>query len=170
MTWGYAKGFVIEYDNTLKKRIDCKSCLYFEKSDKTCLKTTLYLPIDGYDSWKKCGYFTLDKETGNYELKKAYLDKKRKTEIEYFMSKPKSQRPYNYKKNERVFLLKGGFTLVRKSIKNTDGKLRSVRLEITNSKGELKHIGLLCDFDNKVAYLTSCFTNEVADIIEKMIE
>lgn len=170
VTWGYAKGFVIEYDDTLKKRIDCKSCLYFEKSDKTCLKKQVYLPVDGLDSWKNCNCFSLDKGTANYEIKKAALDKKRKTEIDYYMSKPKSQRPYNYKKNDRVFLLKGGFSLIRKSIKNTEGKLRSVRLEITNSKGEVKHISLLCDFDDKVAYFAGCFTNEVADIIGGMIE
>lgn len=170
MAWGYAKGFVIEYDDTLKKRIDCKSCLYFEKSDRTCSKTQLYLPVDGFDSWKKCNYFSLDKGTGNYEIKKAYLDKKRKAEIEYFMSKPKSQRPYNYKKNDRVFLLKGGFSLIRKTIKNTDGKFRRVRLEIINSRGDVKHISLLCDFDDKVAYIPNCFTNDAADIIEKMIE
>ena len=26
MAWGYARGFVIEHDNTVKRRIDCKDC------------------------------------------------------------------------------------------------------------------------------------------------
>ncbi len=73
VTWGYAKGFVIEYDNTLKKRIDCESCLYFEKSDKTCLKKQLYLPVDGFDSWKNCNCFSLDKGTSNKEGDRSYV-------------------------------------------------------------------------------------------------
>ena len=30
MSWGYSKGFVLEHDSTLKKKIDCKDCIYYE--------------------------------------------------------------------------------------------------------------------------------------------
>ena len=34
MAWGYEKCFTIEHDNTLKRRIDCKDCIYYDSSDK----------------------------------------------------------------------------------------------------------------------------------------
>ena len=77
MAWGYEKGFIIEHDDTLKKRVDCKSCVYYENMDMSCSKRPLYLPIDGYDSWKKCDYFRLDKNTSNYESKKIILKRRR---------------------------------------------------------------------------------------------
>ena len=33
MAWGYERGFVIEYAEIPKKRIDCKACCYYDKSD-----------------------------------------------------------------------------------------------------------------------------------------
>ncbi len=79
MAWGYERGFVIEHDNTLKRRIDCKSCLYYEPEDKSCMKRPLYLPEDGYNSWKNCAYFKIDPSTSNFEEKeasyKAYMKK-----------------------------------------------------------------------------------------------
>ena len=35
MAWGYERGFVIEHNDTLKKRIDCKSCCYYDRHDKS---------------------------------------------------------------------------------------------------------------------------------------
>ena len=57
MAWGYERGFVIEHDNTLKRRISCKDCNYYDSSDKSCMKRPLYLPVDGYNSWRYCQYF-----------------------------------------------------------------------------------------------------------------
>lgn len=37
MAWGYEKCFTIEHDNTLKRRIDCKDCIYYDSSDKSCM-------------------------------------------------------------------------------------------------------------------------------------
>ena len=54
MAWGYEKCFTIEHDNTLKRRIDCKDCCYYESDDKSCMKRPLYLPVDGYNSWRMC--------------------------------------------------------------------------------------------------------------------
>lgn len=71
MAWGYEKCFTIEHDNTLKRRIDCKDCCYYETDDKSCMKRPLYLPVDGYNSWRNCDYFELDSSTSHYEEKKA---------------------------------------------------------------------------------------------------
>ena len=71
MTWGYARGFVIEHDNTVKRKIDCKDCEYYEPEDKSCGKRPLYLPEDGYNSWRNCNYFKLTPAASHYEEKKA---------------------------------------------------------------------------------------------------
>lgn len=71
MAWGYEACFIIEHDETLKRKIDCKDCVYYEKSDKSCMKTPRYLPEDGYNSWRHCNYFELDTSVSHYEEKKA---------------------------------------------------------------------------------------------------
>lgn len=71
MAWGYEACFTIEHDDTLKRRIDCKDCEYYEKEDKSCLKTPRYLPEDGYNSWRQCNYFELKTTVAHYEEKKA---------------------------------------------------------------------------------------------------
>ena len=69
MAWGYEKCFTIEHDNTLKRRIDCKDCIYYDFSDKSCMKRPLYLPVDGYNSWRNCKYFELDHSVSHYDEK-----------------------------------------------------------------------------------------------------
>ena len=69
MAWGYEKCFTIEHDNTLKRRIDCKDCIYYDSSDKSCMKRPLYLPVDGYNSWRNCKYFELDHSVNHYAEK-----------------------------------------------------------------------------------------------------
>lgn len=69
MAWGYEKCFTIEHDNTLKRRIDCKDCIYYASSDKSCMKRPLYLPVDGYNSWRNCKYFELDHSVSHYDEK-----------------------------------------------------------------------------------------------------
>lgn len=69
MAWGYEKCFTIEHDNTLKLRIDCKDCIYYDSSDKSCMKRPLYLPVDGYNSWRNCKYFELDHSVSHYDEK-----------------------------------------------------------------------------------------------------
>lgn len=71
MSWGYSKGFVLEHDSTLKRKIDCKDCIYYESDDKSCLKRPLYLPVDGYNSWRSCKFFELDPGTSHYDEKAA---------------------------------------------------------------------------------------------------
>lgn len=69
MAWGYEKCFTIEHDNTLKRRIDCKDCIYYDSSDKSCMKRPLYLPVDRYNSWRNCKYFELDHSVSHYDEK-----------------------------------------------------------------------------------------------------
>lgn len=69
MAWGYEKCFTIGHDNTLKRRIDCKDCIYYDSSDKSCMKRPLYLPVDGYNSWRNCKYFELDHSVSHYDEK-----------------------------------------------------------------------------------------------------
>ena len=69
MAWGYEKCFTIEHDNTIKRRIDCKDCIYYDSSDKSCMKRPLYLPVDGYNSWRNCKYFELDHSVSHYDEK-----------------------------------------------------------------------------------------------------
>ena len=69
MAWGYEKCFIIEHDNTLKRRIDCKDCIYYDSSDKSCMKRPLYLPVDGYNSWRNCKYFELEHSVRHYDEK-----------------------------------------------------------------------------------------------------
>lgn len=77
MAWGYAKGFTIEHDNTVKRRIDCKDCTNYCRDDKSCMKRPLYLPEDGYNSWKHCKYFELNSSVSHYDEKlKQYLNLK----------------------------------------------------------------------------------------------
>ena len=73
MTWGYARGFVIEHDNTVKRKIDCKDCEYYEPEDKSCGKRPLYLPEDGYNSWRNCNYFKLTPAASHYEERKPSM-------------------------------------------------------------------------------------------------
>ena len=75
MAWGYERGFVIDHDTTVKRRIDCKDCNFYVSDDKSCAKRPLYLPVDGYNSWKTCKHFSLDKDTSHYEEKrKQYFE------------------------------------------------------------------------------------------------
>ncbi len=71
----YEDGFVVDYDHTLRRSINCKDCVYFENSDKSCCKTSKYLPEDGFDSWKRCDYFEISPSVSHYKEKVAKLNK-----------------------------------------------------------------------------------------------
>ena len=76
MVWGYAKGFVIERAERGGKRITCRDCLHYNKTDLSCREGSKYLPADGYDSWKYCPHFILSNRAYNYEEKRRLLEKK----------------------------------------------------------------------------------------------
>lgn len=62
MAWGYEKSFIVEHVDFSKKKLSCRDCNYYEKDDKSCMKRPLYLPEDGYNSWKSCKYFEPSKD------------------------------------------------------------------------------------------------------------
>ena len=72
MAWGYEKAFIVEHVD-FKKKLSCKDCCYYEKDDKSCLKRPLYLPEDGYNSWKNCKYFEPTKDA--IKSKKDQIEK-----------------------------------------------------------------------------------------------
>ena len=93
MAWGYEKAFIVEHVD-FKKKLSCKDCCYYEKDDKSCLKRPLYLPEDGYNSWKNCKYFEPTK----------YAIKSKKDQIEKYLSKTntvKSTLPKHYKESQK---------------------------------------------------------------------
>lgn len=57
MAYGYEKGFVTEHDPTLRKNVNCRDCIHYDKDDYSCTKRPLYMPEDGYGFWKTCKYF-----------------------------------------------------------------------------------------------------------------
>lgn len=77
MAWGYEKAFIVEHVD-FKKKLSCKDCCYYEKEDKSCLKRPVYLPEDGYNSWKNCKYFepTKDAIKSKKDQIEKYLNKK----------------------------------------------------------------------------------------------
>lgn len=77
MAWGYEKSFIVEHVEFSKKKLSCKDCYYYEKDDKSCLKRPLYLPEDGYNSWKNCKYFepTKDAIKKKKDGVEKYIDK-----------------------------------------------------------------------------------------------
>ncbi|SKB84231.1 hypothetical protein SAMN06296386_106146 [Lachnospiraceae bacterium] len=73
MAWGYEASFTIEHDDTLKRKICCKDCDHYDATDLSCSKRPLYLPEDGYNSWRNCDYFELNEDAPHYAEKKAQL-------------------------------------------------------------------------------------------------
>ena len=52
MAWGYEKSFTIEHDDSVRKRINCKDCVNYDKEDKSlgslemnCVFPTPFFPI-----------------------------------------------------------------------------------------------------------------------------
>lgn len=94
MAWGYEKSFTIEHDDTVRRRINCKDCLYYDNDDKSCMKRPLYLPEDGYNSWRNCTFFELDSSTSNSDSKR----------IQYEDSKKINKKKLTTKKNKKESL------------------------------------------------------------------
>lgn len=123
MAWGYEKSFTIEHDDTVRKRIDCKDCYYYEKDDKSCMKRPLYLPVDGYNSWRNCSYFELDSSTSNYDSKR----------VQYEEIKRRNKQKLNTKTNK-----KGTLVSMQKSVNQT----KSITSQNQNTVTKvLAHVG-----------------------------
>ncbi|MBP3506123.1 MAG: hypothetical protein J6K43_06940 [Lachnospiraceae bacterium] len=173
MAWGYERGFIIEYDDTLKKRIDCKSCWYYDKTDKSCMKRPLYLPVDGYDSWKNCRYFELSASTSNYEQKRKQLEsiEKRKKVTTVQSQTPKQQTPFNQKKCIRRTILRGGYEVKTYTCRPQDVKLAHAMLEVTLLSGKAVKLAFMCDLDKKNIYISSkAYTEEAIESLKKLVK
>ena len=126
--YGYERGFIVEHDSTLKRKIDCKDCNYYDKSDKSCIKTPRYLPEDGYNSWRYCNYFELDTTTSYYDEKKAqYIEQsKRQAKKEIKATKEKFS-----KKNQKVLAPK---KLVQQTVKTQKTNNKPVNNALTDAE------------------------------------
>ena len=70
MAYGYERGFITEHTGSAKRvRVNCKDCINYDSSDRSCGKRPLYMPEDGYDFWKSCKFFEVDPHANNYEDK-----------------------------------------------------------------------------------------------------
>lgn len=173
MAWGYERGFVIEHDDTLKKRIDCKACCYYDKSDKSCMKRPLYLPVDGYNSWRNCQFFELNYSTSNYELKRKQLEsiEKRKKEEHVQSQTQKQLKPYNQKKNIRRKILQGGYKVQPHTCRPQDVKLEHAMLEVVLSSGKAIKLAFMCDLDKKIIYISyDGYTDEAIEALKKLVK
>lgn len=72
----YADGFVIDYDDTIRKNVNCKDCKHYNR-DRSCGKKPLYFPVDGYHHWKTCEFFMLKRNASNVHEKAKRVIKQR---------------------------------------------------------------------------------------------
>ena len=86
MAYGYEKGFVIERDYTLRKRVNCYDCESADKSDYSCRKKGIHFPSDGSSKWKTCDSFSLDRDADNYEAKERYYNEFRRKNGNIFVT------------------------------------------------------------------------------------
>ena len=173
MAWGYERGFVIEHDDTQKKRIDCKSCCYYDKTDKSCMKRPLYLPVDGYNSWKNCQFFELNDSTSNYVQKRKQLEsiEKRKKEKCVHGQSPRQLKPFNQKKSIRRIILQGGYTVKNHTCRPQDVKLEHAMLEVVLSSGRAIKLAFMCDLDKKIIYIShGGYTDEAIEALKKLVK
>lgn len=145
MAWGYEASFIIEHVYESKKK-SCKKCKYYNKEDMSCKKHPYYLPVDGFDSWKRCEYFT-------YGKKVAQETKEKMTK-----SYPSSNtgKPINYKPENKDFLKHGTRIehkkygkgtimnydkgVVEVSFDDNKEKIIQLQLECCEKKGLIKQI------------------------------
>lgn len=84
----YKDGFVIEYTHQ-GGRISCYKCVYFDKGDKSCNKTGIYVPEVAYENWKKCAFFELD---GDWDTDAMRAKAERARALAQGKRKPKKQK------------------------------------------------------------------------------
>lgn len=182
MAWGYERSFIVEHDNTLRKRINCKDCVYYEADDKTCRKRPLYLPHDGYDSWKHCKYLELDQNANNYlDKKERYQSVLRRKEVERnhdnkatqkqairkndshdpVKQKAPAQKVYGYSKEYRLVVYTDNPPVI---------KDRSESIVITPKSGIAKRVNLLFDDRARIIYINGrMYKQEIIDKINEKL-
>ena len=170
MVWGYEAAFTIEHDRTLKKKIDCRDCVYYESEDKSCMKTPKYLPEDGYGSWRKCKFFKLNELASNYETKLSQyntVNKKKKQPVKSEFEKGHD----NSKKKKEMPLLSvekaKKMTLIEFSnIKKVPSGLIKETIYITTGQGVRKK--LMLSVKDSYAYIhTDAYPKEYIECLKK---
>lgn len=190
MTWGYARGFVIEHDNTVKRKIDCKDCEYYEPEDKSCGKRPLYLPEDGYNSWRNCNYFKLTPAASHYEEKKAqyaeFQRRKKNGRKEGDSAKKKEDKSHvthkkesNIQKKPTISVqqdtpnkthINRGYTVVAYEQRKLRKNLRYEFISITMGRNTKKTVQVAFDDLNKVAYVNkNIYTQEAIEKVQLLI-
>lgn len=84
----YKDGFVIEYTHQ-GGRVSCYKCVYFDKGDKSCNKTGVYVPDVAYEKWKKSAYFELE---GDWDTDAMRMKAERARAIAQGKKKPKKKK------------------------------------------------------------------------------
>ena len=182
MAWGYESSFIVEHDQTLRKNINCKDCVYYETDDKTCRKRPLYLPHDGYNSWKHCKYFELDKGAINYiDKKEKYASVLRRKEVIRNQENKANNKQVAPKKDFHDSVTKtsstcktSGSSRNYRLIVYTDDrpkkKLRNESIVITPKSGIAKKVSLLFDDSEKKIYINGrSYKQEIIDKIRSML-
>lgn len=191
LAWGYEKCFVIEHDNTLKRRIDCKDCCNYDFGDKSCMKRPLYLPVDGYNSWRTCKYFELNPETSHYEEKKTQYasvlrrktnDNKNNNSIVKNVKKIKGNSmtqsqdrqvitPKAIIVNDATSVRRSGYRICMIEEKPKGKKLKYEYIEIVTASGGKRKIQVGFDDVEKVAYINKkVYTKEAIDSVRKILK
>ena len=177
MAWGYESSFIVEHDQTLRKNINCKDCIYYESDDKTCRKRPLYLPHDGYNSWKHCKYFELDKGAINYiDKKEKYASVLRRKEVirNHEKERQEEQKTHSQTVNnntQSIYQKTRQYRLEVYTDKKPSKITRSQRIVVTTKAGTQRQVKLLLDDNNKKAYISGFqYSQEIIDKIKNMLQ
>lgn len=173
--YGYERGFTIDHDPTVRRTITCRDCIFYEDSDRSCNKTSRYLPVDGYSSWRYCGHFELDQDV-SYSKEKGlqFLEwVRRHPDIYQKESKEKlkkSKRPKRKKSliKENYLSYKDCAWYILTQCENyrqipAPRKYKYVKIKLSTGK---KSTVKLCIFEDK-AYVNSSYSQECIDELKR---
>lgn len=135
----YKDGFVIEYTNQ-GGRINCYKCIFFNKSDKGCDKTGIYVPDVARDKWKTCAFFELA------------------TDYDTDAMRQKAERSRTLAQGKQL-------TKKRKAKKKADANKHQYVGSVPTVKG--LHVGRkVSDSRNRIGYVKSLTTTEARVVFE----
>jgi hypothetical protein len=173
MAYGYEKGFVIvniNRNDAKRKRVNCKDCINYVRSDHSCMKRPLYMPVDGYSNWKNCQYFCLSDTISNYGLKKEAV-RKQQREKEFVGNRPQKTVPkkkttkenkiasedkdVTYQSINAIGYIKGTYLLVvcSEQLPKIPGKKRLQLFVKVSRNGKIKYVPVAYDADEKRLYI-----------------
>lgn len=82
-SWG--DRYVIEKEAYHSDKMSCNKCIHYCSDDKSCSVKPVYLPVDGWDYWKRCDKLQLSPEYNTDELR----EKIRRVKGENYLSSKK---------------------------------------------------------------------------------